>query len=67
MSKVQIVTEVTSVPQVQIYPYINSLPTTSSKIRYLKSIDLQTKEIALILNIRYQHVRNVLNQILKKN
>ena len=41
--------------------------TTSDKIRFLFSRDIPKKEIALILNIRYQHVRNVLNYQLKKN
>lgn len=45
--------------------------TTSSKIRYLASNGFSTKEnlysgIANYLNIRTQHVRNVLNQPLKK-
>jgi len=34
--------------------------TTSSKIRYLASCNLSRSEISKMLNIRYQHVRNVL-------
>ena len=41
--------------------------TTSDKIRFLFSRNIKKTEIALILNIRYQHVRNVLNYQLKKN
>jgi len=40
--------------------YFNSLPTKSSKIRYLNSYGWKRGEIAKYLNIRYQHVRNVL-------
>lgn len=52
--------------EILIYPYINGLKDTSTRIRYLASQGILTKEIHLILNIRYQHVRNVLNQVLKK-
>jgi DNA-binding NarL/FixJ family response regulator len=38
----------------------------STAIRYLKEEGKTTSEIADLLNIRYQHVRNVLNQIIKK-
>lgn len=41
--------------------------TTSDKIRFLHSRGIKKTEISLILNIRYQHVRNVLNYQLKKN
>jgi DNA-binding NarL/FixJ family response regulator len=40
--------------------------TKSSAIRALKEEGRSTSEIADMLNIRYQHVRNVLNQIVKK-
>jgi hypothetical protein len=40
--------------------------TTSDKIRFLFSRGIKKTEISLILNIRYQHVRNVLNYQLKK-
>ena len=39
---------------------LDKLPTTSSKIRYLDSKDYSRGDISRILNIRYQHVRNVL-------
>ncbi len=37
-----------------------ALPTTSARIRYLNSQDMTRGQIAKTLNIRYQHVRNVL-------
>ena len=37
-----------------------SLPTKSAKIRYLDSLDYTRGQIAKAMNIRYQHVRNVL-------
>jgi DNA invertase Pin-like site-specific DNA recombinase len=43
-----------------------SLPTKSAQIRFLFQKGITKSEIALILNIRYQHVRNVLNYNLKK-
>lgn len=39
---------------------LSALPTTSAKIRYLNSQNVSTGEIAKILKIRYQWVRNVL-------
>ena len=39
---------------------LNKLNTKSAKIRYLDSKGFSRSEIAKILNIRYQHVRNVL-------
>lgn len=39
----------------------------SSAIRALSKEGKKTAEIAKLLNIRYQHVRNVLNQIVKKD
>ncbi len=39
---------------------INSLPTTSSKIRYLDSLGWSKGDISRFLEKRYQHVRNVL-------
>lgn len=38
----------------------DGLPTKSAKIRYLNSLEWSRSEIAAKLNIRYQHVRNVL-------
>jgi DNA-binding NarL/FixJ family response regulator len=46
---------------------LNSLEGKSSKIRYLNSIGWSRKEISTKLNIRYQHVRNVLVTVLKKD
>ena len=43
-----------------------NLTTTSSKIRYLLSEGKKRGEVAKILEIRYQHVRNVELQPLKK-
>ena len=45
---------------------LESLPTKSARIRYLDSEAFTRSEIAKILNIRYQHVRNVLITPLKK-
>lgn len=45
---------------------LESLSTTSSKIRYLDSKGIKRGQIAKILNKRYQHVRNVLITPLKK-
>ena len=39
---------------------LNNCSTTSAKIRYLASIGFERGPIAKQLNIRYQHVRNVL-------
>ena len=39
---------------------LNELTTTSSKIRFLDSKGISRSGISKILNIRYQHVRNVL-------
>lgn len=39
----------------------------SSKIRQLSSLGLTRSQIASLLNIRYQHVRNVLVTPLKKS
>ena len=51
--------------------HLNSLPTKSEKIRYLATIyttegKVDRGVISRILNIRYQHVRNVLITPLKK-
>lgn len=40
--------------------------TKSAKIRYLASIGKSKAEIAKIMDVRYQHVRNVLLTPLKK-
>lgn len=51
--------------------HLNTLTTTSSKVRYLSSEGFSTNEnkysgISNYLNIRTQHVRNILTQPLKK-
>jgi hypothetical protein len=44
---------------------LSKLPTKSAKIRFLASQQMPTAEIAKTLDIRYQHVRNVLTTPLK--
>jgi len=39
---------------------LQNLPTTSSRIRFLNKLGFSRSEIAVELNKRYQHVRNVL-------
>lgn len=46
---------------------LNSMKTKSDEIRYLSLIGLKRGEIAKYMNIRYQHVRNVLTKELKKS
>jgi hypothetical protein len=46
--------------------HLESLTTMASKIRYLSTIYPKRGTIAKILGIRYQWVRNVQNQIIKK-
>lgn len=41
-------------------------PTKSAKIRYLASTGMKTGDIAKLMGIRYQHVRNTLQRPLKK-
>lgn len=43
-----------------------ALTTKSSKIRYLDGLKWTRGEISKFMEIRYQHVRNVLTQPLKK-
>jgi len=45
---------------------LDSMTTKSSRIRYLNEKGYTRAQIAHILNIRYQHVRNVLITPLKK-
>lgn len=45
---------------------LESIPTVSGKIRYLASTGMSRGDIAKKLDKRYQHVRNVLTQPLKK-
>jgi len=47
--------------------HLNNCTTTSSKIRFLDSIGYTRSQIALKLNKRYQHVRNVLITPLTSN
>ena len=42
------------------------LPTTSSRIRFLDSKNYTRSQIAITLNKRYQHIRNVLITPIKK-
>ena len=46
---------------------LNALPGKSSKVRYLTAKGLTRSEIANLLGIRYQHVRNVQVTLLKKD
>ena len=50
----------------EVTSHLSTLPTTSSKIRYL-SKSYTRYQISKILNIRYQHVRNVLITPLKNS
>jgi hypothetical protein len=45
---------------------VNKLTTTSAKIRYLHAENKPTAQIAKLLGIRYQWVRNVLITPIKK-
>ena len=45
---------------------LEKFSTTSGKIRYLASTGMSRGDIAKKLNIRYQHVRNVLITPIKK-
>lgn len=68
--KVSLTKEVT--PAVETKYDLSALTTTSSKIRYLSSQGLTRSQIVKVMSehlghqIRYQHVRNVLIQPLKK-
>ena len=54
-------TETKTVPSVQkAMDKVKNLPTTSAKIRALHRANFSRGQIAKALNIRYQHVRNVL-------
>ena len=63
-------TKVTKVTKIEtpVTPEIDltTFTTKSSKIRHLSSLGKTRSEIAKMLDIRYQHVRNVLTQPLKK-
>ena len=58
--------EATVQATVNFYEEWMSLSTKSSKIRYLSAKGKTTSEISKMMNIRYQHVRNVLITPLKK-
>lgn len=67
--KVEEVVEVPTQEPKSILPLpenIGGLPTTSAKIRALTALDWKRGDIAKTLNIRYQHVRNVQLQVLKR-
>jgi hypothetical protein len=66
MSKAQVQSNPLSTDSPFVRDELLNQPTTSARIRFLYSKGIQKKEIALILNIRYQHVRNVLMYELKK-
>ena len=64
-------TEAIVAPQTKVMPSMEELEskglkTKSAVIRYLDSEGHSRSAIAKFLNIRYQHVRNVLTQPLKK-
>ena len=50
---------------VEIKKHLETLPTKSAKIRYLDNNVFTRSEIAKVLDIRYQHVRNVLEMPVK--
>lgn len=58
--------QVNQQPQTWNLSDLNALPSKSAKIRYLYSLGESRSEISKILNIRYQHVRNVLITPVKK-
>jgi len=55
----------TETPKVDLSKY-NGLSTKSSKIRAMSHDGMSRGDIAKVLGIRYQHVRNVLVQPLKR-
>lgn len=54
-----IVTNSNDEKEVRINKHLETLTTTSSKIRYLLSEGLTRSQVSKKLNIIYQHVRNV--------
>jgi hypothetical protein len=66
MSKKNNTAEVIETTVVDHDSVIAAMQTTSAKIRYLLSAGMKRGEVAKKLNIRYQHVRNVELQPLKK-
>lgn len=57
---------VESKEEVNVEALLTELKTKSAVIRALHAKNLSRSEIAKLLNIRYQHVRNVLTTELKK-
>lgn len=64
--KIENVVESTVVPEVNVEELLKEHKTKSNVIRFLSSQGKTRSEIAKLLNIRYQHVRNVLTTPLKK-
>lgn len=58
--------QVTNLPAMDAEAYIKQCGTKSAAIRRLAGDGLKRGEIAKYLNIRYQHVRNVLITPVKK-
>jgi hypothetical protein len=59
-------TSTAQAPKGDLQAQLAELPTTSARIRYLHANGMSKGDISRALNIRYQHVRNVLLQPLKK-
>jgi len=64
--KIENVVESTVVPEINVEELLKEHKTKSNVIRFLSSQGKTRSEIAKLLNIRYQHVRNVLTTPLKK-
>jgi len=64
--KIENVVESTVVPEIDVEELLKEHKTKSNVIRFLSSQGKTRSEIAKLLNIRYQHVRNVLTTPLKK-
>lgn len=65
MAKVKKMNKEVTVSEVNVDDEWMSLSTKSGQIRYLSSKGKTTSEISKMMNIRYQHVRNVLITPLK--
>ena len=66
MSKQVQKNEVTSTPTYDVEGLLKKFVTKSAVIRHLDSQGVKRGEIAKLLDIKYQHVRNVLITPLKK-
>lgn len=66
MAKAKKTIKEATVTEVKVDDEWMSLSTKSSQIRYLAAQGKTTSEISKMMNIRYQHVRNVLITPLKK-